>query len=918
MMQGMLVLLCLLLVVLARAGLCKGTEERHMARRGCISKIVNKIKDANACTQTCCSDPSCKAWFLNDYEQCFMCYRAVVNATPAAPESGCKLPIDTSNCTTGVIAPPAPPAVDWDAAAEFKITNTVAFPDPGAWTATMADQPQNMLSAASYEPMIIKKHFYPTKNLTNVVETDNGEADFGGYDSFSDGLLDGGSVRVYRLYDGHPLLVRTDTVKKYRASGWTDAASSHGMLVSPSKLSFVEALPSWFKPNTSVWYAVSAVAKDGSISLTSSAAVVTFKVPPSNSTLANNSLVPKPSSRTPGNSTVPSPAHFTAEVDVAAGVIRLAWSAVAGVDTDQLAGYLIRRADKDPKDFLGFGIDLLHDAGSDEAQAIQYGDLVFVEAKRYTWSRSEETKRVWGTNQQGENPQLLAFSTCENTEGKHYCPDKNDVVYNNEGLSSWELVAHPSPVPPQLAAVGGATCAKFNLGTSELAGGSTVSFSSGGVFASMAQAYYPVLQPTRTYAVEIWMRLGSNSSENESGGYGSGATVNVTLTLAGGPKYLVPDHSFIVNDQWQKFEYRFSPKYLANATSSVGSIAFSWLVTSEASSTMFIDNFRCYDATNHSVPFGLIGEDLAALQQANMSYVRTHSFIKSSLGYTMQSLLNPPGVTEFEGHGRPHTHHTLSSYFAILKNVGTKPWLQLEMFFSEAELLQLVEYLAAPYDASKGDTPASKPAAYLRVQAGQHEPWLDVFDSVILELGNELWNGMFTWGFAGRSMVDHSTTKPTVRSGGELEAIWLRYMLKVMRSSRYWTKDVASKVRPIVGGWALNDADAATEIKNQTAAVDAVLKHGWGTQGVKLDPGLPQHFVVAGYLGGWDEGEPPAAADDPTFFETLSFTEQNAKPNAMSMWAARQALAGAIGSSIDYAPGTYEAGPGRYTTACTS
>jgi hypothetical protein len=341
--------------VVVHVDLCKTTEERQMARRGCISKIVNKVKDAHDCAQTCCSDASCKAWFLNDYEQCFMCYKSVANATPAAPANGCKLPLNVSNCTTGVRAPPPSPPVNWHATAEFKITDTVAFPDPGAWTATMADGPQNMLMSSSYEPMIIKQHYYPTKNLTNAVETDNGESDFGGYDSYSDGLLDGGSVRVYRLYDGQPRLVRNDFVKKFRASGWDDANSAHGKLVAPSKVSFVEALPNWFKPNTSVWYAVSAVAKDGSTSPTSNAVVVSFSVPPSNAALANNSLVPKPSSKPPGNSTVPAPTHFTAVVDAAAGVIRLSWSAVAGFHSDQLAGYLVRRADKDPKDFLGFG-----------------------------------------------------------------------------------------------------------------------------------------------------------------------------------------------------------------------------------------------------------------------------------------------------------------------------------------------------------------------------------------------------------------------------------------------------------------------------------------------------------------------------------------------------------------------------------
>ena len=105
----------------ARGDACpsNSTIEPAATRRGCIAKIVNKIETPKDCEALCCaaaseysskSEPNqgCNAWFINDYQQCFMCSGArdpvVPPAVPASKQGGCKsaTPSET-NCTTGLV-----------------------------------------------------------------------------------------------------------------------------------------------------------------------------------------------------------------------------------------------------------------------------------------------------------------------------------------------------------------------------------------------------------------------------------------------------------------------------------------------------------------------------------------------------------------------------------------------------------------------------------------------------------------------------------------------------------------------------------------------------------------------------------------------------------------------------------------------
>lgn len=185
--------------------------------------------------------------------------------------------------------------------------------------------------------------------------------------------------------------------------------------------------------------------------------------------------------------------------------------------------------------------------------------------------------------------------------------------------------------------------------------------------------------------------------------------INWGLRFAGGDHGLMPTlPNITVTSAWQQFTHDWSPNYVYNTSGSVVTLGLTW----SAPSGLYVDNMFLYDTA--SALLDAIPEDRSALVASGLGYLRTHWFIKSSYGYTMASLTNPPGVTEYEYNNRPHTPHTLASVFKIMSDANIKPWLQVEQYHDEADLRGLVEYLAAEYDPAKGDTPQAKPYAFKR------------------------------------------------------------------------------------------------------------------------------------------------------------------------------------------------------------
>ncbi len=150
----------------------------------------------------------------------------------------------------------------------------------------------------------------------------------------------------------------------------------------------------------------------------------------------------------------------------------------------------------------------------------------------------------------------------------------------------------------------------------------------------------------------------------------------------------------------------------------------------------------------------------------------------------------------------------------LCERVGASPWLVLGLAMTDEEWDHLLEYLAGPADSPYGAK---------RAQRGQPESWLKTFDTVYLELGDEVWNkSKAPWNLADaaryaawaervfsrvRKSKYYSAKIRLVASGNAHDAKWNEAVLKGCPSL-----DVLSFAPTIAGADALGGkgADAAT------------------------------------------------------------------------------------------------------------
>jgi hypothetical protein len=274
-------------------------------------------------------------------------------------------------------------------------------------------------------------------------------------------------------------------------------------------------------------------------------------------------------------------------------------------------------------------------------------------------------------------------------------------------------------------------------------------------------------------------------------------------------------------------------------------------------------------------------QDYAELKASATQALRTHGLVRTGFRtYDLDQLTNPGGVVSVRRDARLNT---LPQLLQIMRKAGVRPWLQIEFHLSPREWLGFVEYMAAPYDP-KIDTPSAKPWAYKRFMQGQAKPWVDEFDRIYFELGNETWNGLFApWVFDG--MPDAVTRK--AYSSGENYGLFQEYVIAVLKSSRYWgAAGLDKKFAFVLGGWAGQD---------------------YGRDAAAVSPSSA-YLTTAAYNGGWDEGEGPPQLNPAGLFSVLAQVTQAAIPGADAQAAQIAELKTKL--PLNVRMGTYEGGPG--------
>ncbi len=710
--------------------------------------------------------------------------------------------------------------------ARFVVSNESVTPDLTPFTATTATlgNGHKLSGESGFEPPIFRTQFLATEDSPNRVIA--ASKVISAYDSWATGAFDGAEIEILRIENGAFHSIRRDhvAVDGFQASGWLPVARQNEVLPE-NATSFIFSPDMWSRTETPWYFTVRAVNWRGRLSEPAKAVSVVLEPDPRDKGAPDpdNGLIKmEVSDRTAKR--LPAPANLRAR-QIADRRIELRWEPVSGA-----VGYVVYRSDTPPEEHKGHYIELEGDG-----PAIRSGDLVILRARFLRADRADLlTHRIWdvyGAKKSFSPPRLPGWS-------------------DEPGYGNWHLLPHD---PDTAVEDPGETYLRATLQQDE-------DLSLGDYnHAGPDQSWYEVLQPGKTYRMDVWLR-GQSSRPVQfelTGFYGRGKDP------------LVKPFVFSITPEWQKYTTTFYiPEILE------GRVVGQMLLRLTGPGQFDVDNFRIY---RDDAPFlGLLPEDVERLEDSGMSALRTHAFIKTKqTTYDLAQLTNPGGVTNISG------GNTLPQTLSIMDQVKMDPWLQIEPHFSREEWLGLAEYLAAPFDPDSQDA-ADLPWAAKRVAQGHAQPWTDSFGQILFEIGNETWNGLFRpWTFP--AMQDAATGEEYSR--GTVYGLYQEYVLGILRESPYWPQ-LSEKLVPVIGGWAISN------------------------YGVEAAAASPHSRILthAAYIGGWDAGEGPVRPTPQGFSSVLTHAVQTGIQNAERYSEAAAELSS--DRALPLQTGTYEAGPG--------
>jgi len=406
--------------------------------------------------------------------------------------------------------------------------------------------------------------------------------------------------------------------------------------------------------------------------------------------------------------------------------------------------------------------------------------------------------------------------------------------------------------------------------------------------------WYSQLHPGASYRVSVWLK---------QEGLGNGGQVRAIFT---GPyQSLSQSTSWTVTGQWQQFHFDFTgPAYPASGSHSAPGIEWT------GPGRLYLDNLALYrnDAAHDFRPYSpgelslntwLACSPASGKKPAVRFYPFTNgtSLVENLLGAGDHN----PGYSVNDGRFDSGVIPLLPDCLEWAYGTGATPetrsvpFLTFTEKYTEEEWAAIIEYLGVPYD-SAGDTPQSRPYAYLRSQQRGHgRPWTEDFREIVVEFGNETWhNGAGGYGWDGFSAPG------AVHQGGMEYGIFASYIFKnhIMASTDWSTFNLGSKLKFALG-----------------ANYDARLEWG-GSYG----EAAVQRFPEASYLGHanyvgpkWETGDSGSAVFDAHGLqETLMGAITNMAPLIRDASKVNRQLNGTQGTK--YRLEAYEGGPSGYWT----
>src|SRR6202453_2371809 len=183
--------------------------------------------------------------------------------------------------------------------------------------------------------------------------------------------------------------------------------------------------------------------------------------------------------------------------------------------------------------------------------------------------------------------------------------------------------------------------------------------------------------------------------------------------------------------QWQDYTYSFNA---AEDGTETGTVALSFSV---AGASMYLDDASLTEAAapgNPTAYRNAVVNTLKTLQPGVLRYMALTDY-----GTSIDNVIAVPFARQRAGWSPQTTEQDevpmgLEEFLVLCQTVGAEPWYTMPGGISTTDMQNLIQFLA-------GD--ASTTYGAKRAALGQSAPWTSVFPVIHLELGNEMWNGIY-------------------------------------------------------------------------------------------------------------------------------------------------------------------------------
>lgn len=368
----------------------------------------------------------------------------------------------------------------------------------------------------------------------------------------------------------------------------------------------------------------------------------------------------------------------------------------------------------------------------------------------------------------------------------------------------------------------------------------------GNWFLAGMEADWPRLRERKTYTVRLWLK------------HQGMANPAVEVRAA----YLKTE-TIIPTTEWKEYSFEVI------GAPPPEKIPYRFDIGTSEPGALFIDNVTIVE-NDGPPPWAFYPEIINTIKRFRPSSLRfwvLHQNI--GFGKRLDDVLGLPlesNLTFRETYGATTTEPLgLHQLLELCAQAGTNPWIITSVMFTPEENQNLIEYLAGPPDTPYG----RKRAAW-----GRPQPWTEVFPQILIEPGNEVWNGMFgPQHFSGRA--------PTYGAYAE-------FIFQTMKASPHYQE---GKYKFIVNGWVADTGPA-----------------GYGAQALVHAPSADA-FDIAYYTGGWDSvGLMKADSIDESWMNILTFSRRMLMPRSLLAAQTAQAIGEKRGRPARAI--VYEAGPG--------